>query len=150
MNTNNTSVRIINILFVLFLCTSFSSCNNIVDPVDYKLDCDKLKTGIININSEIVKLEVNKLVTDLEPNKTSSDNIGQKENINILINRLNSQCNDINAELKCYACIETNPPQSEILVTIDSVGTQIKRVIDIFTPSDSNLSCSGIHEYYNG
>lgn len=147
MKKNQYLIRIANFLIVLFLSVCIPSCDKIVDSTDDNLDCDNLKMGIMNMDSEIVKLEINKLVAGLKPNKTVSDNIGQKENIELLINRLNTQCNDINSELICYACIKTNPPQSEILVRTDSVGIAINRVIDIFTPSDANLVCRGIHEY---
>lgn len=137
------------ILFVGFLV---SSCNKIVDSVDNNwiaIDCNNLKTGIIEQDSEIVKSEINKLVSDLVPVITENDKIGHKKNINLLIERLNTQCNNISAELICYACIKTNPPQSEILVTTDSTGIEIKRVIDIMTPENAKLNCRGIHEYYS-
>ena len=148
MDTNNNAIRIINFIFILIFVFCISSCDKAVNNPDdlENIDCDNLKVGIINIDSRIVKSEINKLVTDLKPIKTTSDNIGHKENIKLLINRLNTQCNNINAELICYACIETNPPQSEILVTTDSVGIPINRVIDILTPADSNLNCVRIHE----
>ena len=86
-----------------------------------------------------------KLVTDLKPKVTANDRFGHKENLSILINRLNTQCTSINAELICYACIYTNPPQSEILVSTDSIGVTIKRIMDISTPEDAVLSCVRIH-----
>ncbi len=97
------------------------------------------------MDSDIVKSEINKLLTDLEPVKTDSDRIGHKQNLNLLIEQLNTQCDNITTELICYACIETNPPQSEILVATDSVGTEIHRVVDILTPDDDILYCLRIH-----
>ena len=141
-------MRIPNFIIVIVFIVCISSCDKSVDPNGdlEKLNCDSLKIGIINMDSRIVKSEVNKLVTDLKPKVTANDRFGHKENLSILISRLNTQCISINAELICYDCIETNPPQSEILVATDSVGSPIKRVIDIFTPTDSNLSCVRIHE----
>jgi hypothetical protein len=63
-----------------------------------------------------------------------------------LVNRINSKCENISAELICYACIETYPPQSEILLTTDSVGASINRTIDILTPSKDKLSFVRIHK----
>ncbi len=97
------------------------------------------------MDSDIVKSEINKLVNDLEPEKTDSDHIGHKQNLDLLIKRLNTQCDNMTAEFICYACIETNPPQSEILVTTDSVGTAVKRVVDILTPDDDILYCVSVH-----
>lgn len=140
----------INYVLILFFTFIILSCEAVNENnVLVKLDCNNLKTGIIKMNSEIVKLEINKLVIDLDPLKTDEDIIGHKENIYLLIKRLNTYCKDIKAELICYACIETNPPQSEILVVIDSIGVLVKRVVDISTPSDANLSCVRIHEYYH-
>ncbi len=113
------------------------------------LDCDNLQAGIINMDSDIVKFEINKLVTDLEPVITDSDNIGHKENLCLLIERLNAQCDNIRAELICYACILTGILQSEILVTTNSAGTTIYRTVDISTPDDDILNCVRIHEYIN-
>ena len=142
-------MNIWNCVFILFFVASISSCDKAVEDTGIEwenIDCDNLKTGIINTDSDIVKAEINKLVTDLEPVKTDSDPIGHKDNLALLIEQLNIQCDNITAELICYACIETNPPQSEILVTTDSLGTDINRIIDIFTPDDDALSVRIIHK----
>lgn len=149
---NDYYMNIRDCAFILLFVACISSCDKPVEDTDNdweNLDCGNLKTGIIDMDSEIVKSEVNKLVTDLEPVRTDSDPIGHKENLDLLIERLNTQCDNITAELICYACIETNPPQSEILVTTDSLGTGIDRVVDILTPDDDTLYCLRIHEYWN-
>lgn len=141
-------MNIKNYSLILFFVASISSCDKAVNDSNNdweKIDCDNLKTGIINMDSDIVKSEINKLLTDLEPVKTDSDRIGHKQNLNLLIEQLNTQCDNITTELICYACIETNPPQSEILVATDSVGTVIHRVVDILTPDDDILYCLRIH-----
>lgn len=147
MITNKIEMGFTNFIIILVFIICVSSCDIAVDPDGdlEKINCDSLKTGIINIDSRIVKTEVNKLVTDLKPNVTSNDRYGHKENVSVLMSRLKAQCG-IEAELICYACIETNPPQSEILVVTDSVGFPIKRVIDMWTSADSILSCVRIHE----
>ena len=147
MITNKIEMGFTNFIIILVFIICVSSCDKAVDPDGdlEKINCDSLKTGIINIDSRIVKSEVNKLTIDLKPNVTSNDRFGHKENVSVLISRLKSQCG-IEAELICYACIETNPPQSEVLVNTDSSGIQIRRVIDFWTSADSNLSCVRIHE----
>ena len=97
------------------------------------------------MDTSIVVPEINKLVTDLEPVPTDNDPYGHEENIDTLVERLNAQCDSLSAELSCYACIETNPPQTEILLTTDSSGTMITRVIDILTSADANLETIRIH-----
>jgi hypothetical protein len=152
MIINNNSMTIKNYTFILFFIVCISSCNKAFDTLsnDWEnLDCDNLKVGIINMDSDIVKSEINKLVTDLEPVITVSDPIGHKENLDLLIDRLNIQCDKISAELICYACIETLPAQSEILMTTDSVSTTINRVVNISTPDDETPYCVSIYKYYN-
>ena len=109
------------------------------------MNCENLKEGIIYLNTQLVTTEINKLTIDLEPKVNQNDEFGHRENLNILINLLNSNCDSINFELICYACIETLPLQSEILVSIDSVGTIVKRVVDILTPNTDVLNCIRIH-----
>lgn len=143
-------MNIRNSFIILFFAASILSCDKAVEDTGIEwenIDCDNLKTGIVNTDSDIVKAEINKLVTDLEPVRTDSDPLGHKDNLALLIEQLNIQCDDITAELICYACIETFPLQSEILVTTDSLGTDINRIIDIFTPDDDALSMRIIHKY---
>ena len=145
---SDSSKNLRNLIFILFLTVFFSSCDNAVEDTGIEwenIDCDNLKTGIVNTDSEIVKVEINKLVTDLVPVITDSDPLGHKDNLALLIEQLNIQCDNITAEMLCYACIFTNPPQTEILVTTDSLGTDIHRIIDIVTPDDDQLSMRTIH-----
>jgi len=137
-------IQKLKFILILFIILFSSYCDESVNTNLSVIDCENLKEGIINLNSDIVKSEIDKIAMDLKPNKSNVDS-AQIDNINILINRLNAQCKNINAELLCYSCIKTLPPQSEILVTTDSLGAEIKRVIDILTPSDSNLSCVSVH-----
>ena len=119
MILNDSSINLRNCVFILFFAALFSFCDNAAEDtgIDWEnIDCDNLKTGIINTDSEIVKAEINKLVTDLVPATTDSDPIGHKENISLLVEQLNIQCTIITTKLACYACIETFPLQSEILV----------------------------------
>ncbi len=62
------------------------------------------------------------------------------------INRINAECDNISAELICYACIKTSPPQSEILLTTDSASISVNRTLDILTSSEEKLSFVRIHE----
>jgi len=141
-------MNIMHWTLIFFFTACVSSCEKTVNDSNNdweKPDCDNLKTGIINMESEIVKSEINKLVTDLEPAKTDSDYIGHKQNLDILIERLNTHCDNMAAELICYACVKTNPLQSEISVITDSAGTSVNRVVDILTPDDDILYCVRIH-----
>jgi hypothetical protein len=147
MNINKNAKIILNYIFIVLFSFCISHCDKSVNSDDKleNIDCDNLRTGIINMDAEDVKYEINKLMIDLEPNVTVNDEFGHRENISLLISRLNNQCININADLICYACIKTYPPQSEIFITADS----IKRIIDIITPANTNLSFVSIHEAYD-
>ena len=85
------------------------------------------------------------MTIDLFPEATNNDAIGQSENMNLLIQRLNSQCATMEATLLCYACIKTLPAQSEIRVLLDSLEFTVERVLDISTPDDEILNFVRIH-----
>ena len=147
LRNSKTYLKYVSVL-ITFLWIFILSCQRDYDILNvnwYNLDCDNLKIGIINMDDDIMKFEINKLTTDLKPNKTDDDRFGHTENLDLLINRLNIHCDKISSELLCYACIYTNPPQSEILVTTDSAGTMVNRVIDISTPDDDILSYVRMH-----
>jgi len=133
-------------LYFLLITLFLLSCDGVVDNDKLKnIDCNNLIVGLISKNSDIVNSEINKLVIDLVPSKTDSDTFGHKENMDLLIERLNLNCNNIEAQLLCYACIKTNPPQSEIRITTDSLGTPIERIVDILTPEDAILQSVSVH-----
>ena len=100
------------------------------------------------MNSDAVKIEINELTADLKPSPTEDDNIGHRKNFEILINRINVNCEGISVSMICYACIKTLPAQTELKVIVDSSGFQVTRTIDITTPEKKILSCNRIHEYF--
>lgn len=106
-----------------------------------KVNCEVLSDALLQYDQEKVKTEINKLCSDLKPH----GNIGQKENVNTLVNRLQTQCGNMDISLLCFACIETLPPQSEISVAINSSSTTVCRIIDIFIPDDDILSFRNVH-----
>ena len=133
---------------VLMLLTTYLSCENPLGhshDVEGNVDWASLKKGIIEMDAGIVLPEINKLLTDLNPDQTILDPTGQKANIDKLLVRLNLAADSISAELVCFACILTNPPQTEISLRTDSSGSDIQRIIDILTPSDSKLKAIRMH-----
>ena len=133
------------------------ACDNSVDnqPGSAKLTkvlfqnyivCTDFKQGLIDLDQEIVKSEINRLISGSAFTVPPSSISEQEMNFNKLVNQLNTICSDISAESVCYACIKTNPPQSEILLSIRSSEIVVKRVVDILTPADSELKCLGVHE----
>ena len=131
----------LNLLVISFLIM-LTSCEELKKE---KMDCNLLTQGLISYDTEKVKTEIHKLTQDLKPNVSKKDEFGHRTNILTLIDRINDQCDMVNASLGCYAGIETLPVRSEINISIDSSGTQIKRVIDILTPEDNILSVRDVH-----
>ena len=127
------------ILPILFTVLLFGCSKNNVADDQFELNCEMLKAGLLNLNSDEVNFEINKLTQDLLPTITQTDDIGHFKNLDTLIDRINSNCDEIQAVKICYACIETLPVQSEIKLEFNFQGTQIERIIDISTPDDGIL-----------
>ena len=138
-------MKIIKFVLIFFTFLFFFSCNSSTEPNNFSNK--DFSIGIINMDQGLVATETNKLLSDLFPKISSDDPYGQRENISTFIDRINSKCDNISAELICYACILTYPPQSEILLTTDSASVSITRTIDISTSSEDKLSFVRIHEY---
>ena len=134
---NIVMLLIFSALLILTSCEEDDKFENI--------NCEVLTEALVNSNNENVKAEIDKLTVDLKPHVSDNDNFGHSQNLNTLIDRLNSQCKNIEASLICYACIYTLPPQSEIEVVVDSLGIEVVRIIDILTPDDEILSFHGMH-----
>jgi hypothetical protein len=136
-----------NIIFLSVFTILLISCSKKDDDNDSQtlINCTNFRIALLNFDSEQLNLEINKLTLDLVPIPIINDEIGHLNNLNELIERLNSNCKDIIATNECYACIETNPVQSEIKIELDSLGNQIERIIDISTPEDDVLVSLRMH-----
>ncbi len=129
----------------LVLLLLFVGCNKDDDDMS-QINCPQLQLSLINYVDEELNNEVNKLSQDLFPTPTDLDEFGQFENLKTLVERLNANCPQLRAELFCYACIETFPVQSEILVNFNFLGINYERIIDISTPDDAVLRSLRAHE----
>jgi|GEM_PF-3331110 len=97
------------------------------DPDDKGLsenECASIvKTAMYDVmnmapNNVPMMIEVlNKYLSDLKPMRSNTDNLGHEHNLKIFVERLNS-CNTISAEINCYACMESYPPQSSVSMKI--------------------------------
>ncbi len=129
--------------FLFFVTTIIlTSCKK---DEDEGFNCKTLTEGILENKSTIIEIEINRLTADLAPKPTSNDKIGHKENIQELIDLLNSKCNDFETELKCYACIYTEPAQSQIKISYVSDSVSYQKIIDILTPEDNIMKFMRIH-----
>jgi hypothetical protein len=109
------------------------------------IDCEAFISALNTMDENILKSEIEKLTIDLSPHPSDEDIIGHSINLQTLIDRLNSGCDAYTASLLCYACIETYPVQSEILLEFYFGGGKQTVAIDIHTPENDILRFAGIH-----
>lgn len=146
----------VSLLLVLLISITIFSCtadrvrdDSEREVLDYEnksfltySECENLKSGLSNINYSTVKEEFDKLTSDLLPSPTEQDEYGHKENYNELILRLNS-C-EISAEVSDFIYY-SYPPTYIMEVKLDSSNFEVKRILDIITPSDGKLYLAKIN-----
>ena len=106
-----------------------------------EIDCKELKEGLLLFDNDAVNQFLNPYLSGLSPTPTDEDPIGHETNFIQLVDYLN-ECPELSLELRCYACIYTLPPQTEIKVTIDD-NTVI--ILDFRTPEGGSISFAGMH-----
>ena len=121
-------------VLLLVALLQYSCCDKEDNNSLTTIDCIALEEGLIFGEQDVVEAEINALCQNYPPAPTVDDEIGHKNNLNAIIMELNNQCSDFVAELGCYACLESLPPQSVINFTLDSVGVGVKRYISLWTP----------------
>ncbi len=127
-------------LLVLVLLAGLVSCEKQkIEPID----CEAFISGLIALDENTVKTEIEKLTVDLKPQASAEDVIGHAGNLQTLIDRLNSGCDDYTASILCYACIYTYPAQSEVLIEFFSGGSKKQVTINIHTPENDILRFAG-------
>lgn len=121
-------------ILLVVLATTLASCVQLRE--EHPL-CEALKTS----DRAVVADWVDHLAGDLDPVATTEDPVGHEENIETLLDRLNDlDC--VSAALGCYACIETLPPKSEIILRTD----HLQRIVFLRTGSDSPMRFAGWRE----
>jgi hypothetical protein len=135
-----------NLILFLTILVIFISCSKYEEHESP--DCVSFTEALVYFRTDSIKNVIDELTMDLHPEKKENDQWGHRDNVDLLIERLNAKCTNVTAVLWCYACIMTYPPQSEIVLSTDSSGFEIKRVIDILTPDDDVLKYVNVHEYH--
>ncbi len=104
--------------------------------------CESLRAHLIAFDVSEVKSDLDVWLNELVPDQ--EDPAIHLQNLNAFIQRLENDCM-LEGNIVCFACIETNPPQSEIRIVLDSSGYQTHRILDIMTPSDKVMTIRDIH-----
>jgi hypothetical protein len=121
----------------VLLCTL--SCHDEAERL-----CENLQKDLIDLNTPEVKAELDPWLLGLLPDPTDVDHIGHSDNLVYFQDQLSGIC-DLDSEWGCYACIETYPLQSEIIILVDSSGQVVERVLDILTPHDGIMTIRDVH-----
>ncbi|NNE14224.1 MAG: hypothetical protein HKN51_04570 [Saprospiraceae bacterium] len=122
---------------LILLLVIFSSCQ--IDRLS------KFCEAVIIEDVQIVQERVNDIIQDLEPIETIEDPRGHLLNLDVLISELNLDlC--MSASLLCYACIETLPEQSEVVLRVDDGGFITEKIIDVATPIGTPMFFVGMHD----
>ncbi|MCB0630451.1 MAG: hypothetical protein R2824_00715 [Saprospiraceae bacterium] len=129
-------------LLFLAVVLSYTACSKDT----FNINCGTFQTDLIDRNEDGLRTHINQFTQDLFPDPTPDDSLGHAENLRILVRRIKDQCSSLDADIGCYACIETLPLQSEIVILLDSAGVQVLRIIDITTPEGDKLSYSSVHQ----
>ena len=142
MTINKIHLTIFNSLCLIILLVSFASCAD--DKEDYYIsECDRFVSALFTYDYAYLAQEIDRVCSDLSPHPSSEDQTGHMNNLDILADRI-GKCESIDAEIS-PVFIFTNPPQAEIILTIDSLWVDITRVIDILIPENSHLKYNAIH-----
>lgn len=139
-----------NKLSILTLIAStlvlFSGCEKeIIEQPEPSINLETLIEAVINKDIETVICETNCFTYNLTPAITTEDEIGHKANFEKLINTLNNNTKKMIVKLNCYACIKTYPLQTELEITVDSLGVKTNRIIMVLTPEDNILEFTNIY-----
>ncbi len=123
-------------LILIALVITAGSCKK--DTLQ-KVDCEKLKQGILADNKDQVRSEINSLINNL------SSAANTPENLTALAQAISAQC-DITATVLCFGCIYTLPSQSEIRLATSLSGTAVSRTVDISYDSENKMKFVSMHE----
>ena len=146
-SVNEREERMMRTMLVFLTMLLVAACTDepIVNP-----DCEKLINGIMENNETHVKTEIEKLTAELEPQPTTEDRWGHRNNLTELANKLSEKCGSITATVECYACRYTYPPTSELRLEFVYNDEDRTVIIDLFTPKDDILRYAGMHSFVTG
>jgi hypothetical protein len=127
---------------ILIVCCSFSNCDK-----EENFTCVEFKDEVTSLDPDPVAATnyVNALLSPFFPSPTVEDPLGHEANLILFAENLEQHC-AIEVIIECYACIETFPVQSHVLIRLDSAGIEISRTLDIRTPADTVMTLQAIHQ----
>jgi hypothetical protein len=130
------------LFFFSALLLGLTSCKidpALPEPEDFH--CANLAQHYIYKDYEPIRSAYNLLLQQYPPLPAASEDMyGHRQNTDAFLEALNAECPDIQFVLGCYACMESYPPQSYVLVLLDSLDQPVQRRFNILVPPDSYMS----------
>src|SRR4030095_13804977 len=120
-------MRTISIIILLLFLTFACKKNSLKD------NCENLKQSILSNDREMAKSAVNNIIMTLP------DQDYTKSNLQSLINKLNTDFH-LTAELLCYSCLYSDPPQSIIRISVNSPASSQEMHIS-YTRPINQMTC---------
>ncbi len=107
------------------------------------INCENFVEGLTNEDDEVIEKELAEILEEMQSVPTDDDPFGHEANFNKILNYIR-ECSELTAKIDCYACIETLPVQTEIIITIGS-DTENVFILDFYTPEDDKISYNRMH-----
>ncbi len=128
------------ITLIVLLAFGFLLCNKKNEDINEVTEsgyCQSLAENLIAWNRPEIKVIFDSLFQQYPPLIPTTDDIqGHLQNSYDVMDKINTACSQIRITLECYACAESNPPQSTFRLEVDSAGVQIARRIAVYVPDD--------------
>jgi hypothetical protein len=116
------------LIFFVLLTALIYGCDK---DANYSEDCENFKSALVQEDVAKVKELVHQFIIQ------SAALTHTRENLEKLASFISRNC-DITATVFCYACIDTLPGQSEIILRFRSGVSQVVRVLDLWNRHDDN------------
>jgi hypothetical protein len=124
------------ISFMLFTAL-FYGCDKDVDP---SRECDEFKSALVREDLPKVKELINQYIIQ------SASFTHTAENLDKLASYISRNC-DITATVFCFACIDTYPGQSEIVLRFRDGIAEVVRVLDLWNKhNDDKMILRNVHQ----
>ena len=133
-------------LFVLASATFFGCEEKGIAPST--LSCTGLTSALLENDAGEAGTEINPFLQQFKAKPTGDDEYGHSNTFNALVEEINA-CPSLQVNSSCYNCIYTDPPQSEIAVTVSDNGQEISRTIDLGY-QDGKLVFVRMHDVLTG
>lgn len=132
------------IAIVLVISVLFTGCRKEGEKPE-TFSCETLVDGLLLGNNQKVETQINIICSQLVPTPDVLDTAGLRKQIDKMVSILIKNCN-VEANVLCYGCIKTLPPQSEVRLSFTHNGGLYHKIIDISSPENHVLRFAGMHD----